>query len=63
MCTQKYSNVHAILFVTYVLFKSNPSDNLVEFDIRGNLVEGNLLEKRFLSFCLMSPKDWGLIKF
>ena len=35
--------------IGYVLFKSNPSDDLVEFDIRGNLVEGNLLEKRFLS--------------
>ena len=35
--------------IGYVLFKSNPSDDLVEFDIRGNLVEGNLLYKRFLS--------------
>ena len=35
--------------IGYVLFKSNPADNLVEFEIRGNLVEGNLLEKRFLS--------------
>ena len=35
--------------IGFVLFKSNPSDDLVEFDIRGNLVEGNLLYKRFLS--------------
>ena len=35
--------------IGYVLFKSNPADNLVEFDIRGNLVEGNLIYKRFLS--------------
>ncbi len=34
--------------IGYVLFKSNPADNLVEFDIRGNLVEGNLIYKRFL---------------
>ena len=35
--------------IGYVLFETNPSDNLVEFDIRGNLIEGNLLSKRFLS--------------
>ena len=35
--------------IGFVLFKSNPADDLVEFDIRGNLVEGNLLYKRFLS--------------
>jgi len=35
--------------IGYVLFKSNPADDLVEFDIRGNLVEGNLIYKRFLS--------------
>ena len=35
--------------IGYVLFKSNPADNLVEFEIRGNLVEGNLIYKRFLS--------------
>ena len=35
--------------IGYVLFKSNPADDLVEFDIRGNLIEGNLLYKRFLS--------------
>ena len=34
--------------IGYVLFKSNPADNLVEFEIRGNLVEGNLIYKRFL---------------
>ena len=34
--------------IGYVLFKSNPADDLVEFDIRGNLVEGNLIYKRFL---------------
>ena len=32
-----------------LVFETNPADNLVEFDIRGNLIEGNLLEKRFLS--------------
>ena len=35
--------------IGYVLFKSNPADDLVEFDIRGNLIEGNLIYKRFLS--------------
>ena len=35
--------------IGFALFETNPSDNLVEFDIRGNLIEGNLLEKRFLS--------------
>ena len=35
--------------IGFVLFKSNPADDLVEFDIRGNLIEGNLLYKRFLS--------------
>jgi glycine cleavage system aminomethyltransferase T len=35
--------------IGYILFETNPSDNLVEFDIRGNLIEGNLLSKRFLS--------------
>ena len=35
--------------IGYVLFKSYPADDLVEFDIRGNLVEGNLIYKRFLS--------------
>ena len=35
--------------IGFVLFETNPSDNLVEFDIRGNLIEGNLLDKRFLS--------------
>tara|TARA_B100001109_G_scaffold39874_1_gene31397 strand:- start:2631 stop:3653 length:1023 start_codon:yes stop_codon:yes gene_type:complete len=35
--------------IGFALFETNPSDNLVEFDIRGNLIEGNLLYKRFLS--------------
>ena len=35
--------------IGYVLFESNPADDLVEFDIRGNLIEGNLIYKRFLS--------------
>ena len=35
--------------IGFVLFKSIPTDDLVEFDIRGNLIEGNLLNKRFLS--------------
>ena len=35
--------------IGFVLFKSNPPDDLVEFDIRGNLIEGKLLYKRFLS--------------
>ena len=35
--------------IGFVLFETNPSNNLVEFDIRGNLIEGNLLDKRFLS--------------
>ena len=35
--------------IGFVLFKTNPADDLVEFEIRGNLVEGNLLYKRFLS--------------
>ena len=35
--------------IGFALFETNPSDNLVEFDIRGNLIEGNLLDKRFLS--------------
>ena len=34
--------------IGFALFETNPSDNLVEFDIRGNLIEGNLLDKRFL---------------
>ena len=35
--------------IGFAMFETNPSDNLVEFDIRGNLIEGNLLDKRFLS--------------
>ena len=35
--------------IGFALFETNPSDDLVEFDIRGNLIEGNLLDKRFLS--------------
>ena len=35
--------------IGFVLFETNPPDNLLEFDIRGNLIEGNLLDKRFLS--------------
>ena len=35
--------------IGFVLFKTYPADDLVEFEIRGNLVEGNLLYKRFLS--------------
>jgi aminomethyltransferase len=35
--------------IGFALFETNPPDNLVEFDIRGNLIEGNLLDKRFLS--------------
>ena len=35
--------------IGFVLFETNPTNNLVEFDIRGNLIEGNLLDKRFLS--------------
>ena len=35
--------------IGFALFETNPADNLVEFDIRGNLIEGSLLEKRFLS--------------
>jgi aminomethyltransferase len=35
--------------IGFVLFETNPPDNLLEFDIRGNLIEGNLLDKRFLN--------------
>ena len=35
--------------IGFVLFDSKPPTDLVEFDIRGNLVEGNLISKRFLS--------------
>ena len=35
--------------IGFVLFKSNPADDLVEFDIRGSLIEGNLIYKRFLN--------------
>ncbi len=34
--------------IGFALFETNPPNNLVEFDIRGNLVEGKLLDKRFL---------------
>ena len=35
--------------IGFVLFDSKPPSDLVEFDIRGNLVEGNLINKRFLN--------------
>ena len=31
------------------MFENKPSLNLIEFDIRGNLIEGEIVNKRFLS--------------
>jgi hypothetical protein len=31
------------------LFKNQPTTDLLEFDIRGKLVEGKIMKKRFLS--------------
>ena len=44
-------NISPVLQVPigFVLFESKPPVDLVNFDIRGNLLEGNLLKKRFLS--------------
>ena len=35
--------------IGYALFDSNPESDLIEFDIRGNFIEGNIINKRFLS--------------
>ena len=35
--------------IGFILFENKPSQNLIEFDIRGNLIEGNIVNKRFLS--------------
>tara|TARA_B100000886_G_scaffold89275_1_gene58800 strand:+ start:429 stop:1448 length:1020 start_codon:yes stop_codon:yes gene_type:complete len=35
--------------IGFILFENMPSQDLIEFDIRGNLIEGNIVDKRFLS--------------
>lgn len=35
--------------IGFVLFDSSPQSDLIEFDIRGNFIEGNIINKRFLS--------------
>ena len=35
--------------IGYALFDSNTESDLIEFDIRGNFIEGNIINKRFLS--------------
>ena len=35
--------------IGFILFENKPPQNLIEFDIRGNLIEGNIVNKRFLS--------------
>ena len=35
--------------IGFILFENKPSHDLIEFDIRGNLIEGNIVNKRFLS--------------
>ena len=35
--------------IGFILFENKPSLDLIEFDIRGNLIEGNIVNKRFLS--------------
>ena len=34
--------------IGFIIFETNPVTDLVEFQIRGNLIEGKLLNKRFL---------------
>ena len=34
--------------IGFVLFDSSPESDLLEFDIRGNFIEGNIINKRFL---------------
>ena len=43
--TGKTTIVEAIGFA---LFDSSPESDLLEFDIRGNFIEGNIINKRFL---------------
>ena len=35
--------------IGFILFENKPSQDLIEFDIRGNLIEGNIVKKRFLN--------------
>tara|TARA_B100001027_G_scaffold110607_1_gene76265 strand:- start:482 stop:1501 length:1020 start_codon:yes stop_codon:yes gene_type:complete len=35
--------------IGFILFENKPSQDLIEFDIRGNLIEGNIVNKRFLN--------------
>ena len=35
--------------IGFILFENKPTQDLIEFDIRGNLIEGNIVDKRFLS--------------
>jgi len=35
--------------IGFILFENMPSQDLIEFDIRGNLIEGNIVNKRFLN--------------
>ena len=35
--------------IGFILFENMPSQNLIEFDIRGSLIEGNIVNKRFLN--------------
>jgi len=35
--------------IGFALFDSLPESDLIEFDIRGNLLEGQIIKKRFLS--------------
>ena len=35
--------------IGFILFENMPSQDLIEFDIRGSLIEGNIVNKRFLN--------------
>ncbi len=35
--------------IGFIMFENKPSQDLIEFDIRGNLIEGNIVNKRFLN--------------
>ena len=35
--------------IGFILFENMPSQDLIEFDIRGSLIEGNIINKRFLN--------------
>ena len=35
--------------IGFILFENKPLQDLIEFDIRGNLIEGKIVKKRFLN--------------